>query len=108
MFIYSYNFESRHWFNISYNSEGSGTGTLHKAGRECVLSIHTAGCYVTAMSLHFHRLGINTSKPMSIKSKSGNTGKFHFKAVCMIAFGIDSLLVKQNIFNSLMPVLSLC
>lgn len=61
-----------------------------------------------AMSLHFHRKGINTSTPMSIKSKSGNTGKFHFKAVCMIAFGIDSLLVKQNIFNSLMPVLSLC
>lgn len=101
MFIYSYNFESRHWFNISYNSEGSGTGTLHKAGRECVLSIHTAGCYVTAQVRYQYIT-------MSIKSKSGNTGKFHFKAVCMIAFGIDSLLVKQNIFNSLMPVLSLC
>lgn len=48
------------------------------------------GCYVTALS----QVSINTSKPMSIKSKSGNTGKFHFKAICMIAFDTDSLLVK--------------
>lgn len=31
---------------------------------------------------------------MSIKSKSGNTGKFHFKVICMIAFDTDSLLVE--------------
>lgn len=48
------------------------------------------GCYVTALS----QVSINTSKLMSIKSKSGNTGKFHFKAICMIAFDTDSLLVK--------------
>lgn len=104
MFIYSYNFESRHWFNISYNSEGLELGPYTKRA----VNVFCQYTPRAAMSLHFHRLGINTSKPMSIKSKSGNTGKFHFKAVCMIAFGIDSLLVKQNIFNSLMPVLSLC
>lgn len=31
---------------------------------------------------------------MLIKFKLGNIGKFYFKVVCMIVFGIDSLLVK--------------
>lgn len=44
--VHSYNFESRHWFNISYNSEGSGTGAVN------VFRQYTRRA---AMSLHFHR-----------------------------------------------------